>query len=77
MQSLLILGPEALSGMSSAASRDLDGFVAASARIINLPIDAAYGAGVAESFRQLAMAAELVMSFVLADDIDPATVFRP
>jgi hypothetical protein len=76
------LGPEALiTGLeaptASPLTTDPSVYVAASAAAVGLPIDPALRAGVVESFRQLAVAADLLMSFAVADQIDPATVFRP
>jgi hypothetical protein len=56
---------------------DLEDFVDVCATTIGLAIAPEYRAGVVESFRQLAASAELVMSFPLPDEVDPATVFRP
>jgi hypothetical protein len=72
-----VLGPEALMGFPAGSGEDVSGFVTASAALIGLPIDPAFYTGVVESFRQLTIAANLVMSFTLADDVDPATVFHP
>jgi hypothetical protein len=77
MQDMSALGPEAVTRVAPGAGCDVDAFVTASAQTIDLPIDPAYRAGVVESFRQLAIAADLIMSFPVADEIDPASVFHP
>jgi hypothetical protein len=76
------LGPEALiTGLDAPAASplttDASAYVAASAAAVGLPIDPGHLPGVIESFCQLAIVADLVMSFAVADEIDPATVFRP
>jgi 1-carboxybiuret hydrolase subunit AtzG-like protein len=65
-----------LSIVSVKTQFDLESFVDVCAATIGLSIADEYRAGVVESFRQLAASAELVMSFPLPDEVDPATVFR-
>ncbi|MGH7277402.1 MAG: DUF4089 domain-containing protein [Candidatus Rokuibacteriota bacterium] len=47
------------------------------ARLVGLPLDPAYAAGVAEHFARVMAAAALVMDFPLAEEIEAAPVFRP
>ncbi|MBI3256636.1 MAG: DUF4089 domain-containing protein [Actinobacteria bacterium] len=47
------------------------------AALVGLPIREEHLSGVAAHFRILRDRAELVMSFPLPDDIEPAPVFRP
>lgn len=47
------------------------------AALVGLPIPSEYLSGVAVHFRVLRDRAEMVMSFPLPDDIEPAPVFRP
>jgi hypothetical protein len=56
---------------------DAERYVDAAAAAIGLIIAPELRSGVIASFKQLADTAELVMSFPIDDDIDPAVVFRP
>ena len=63
--------------MSKETMSDTERYVDAAAAAIGLAIPAEYRAGVVTSFAQNAAMAELLMSFDIADDTDPAPVFRP
>ena len=56
---------------------DADRYVDVTAAVIGLPIPPESRDAVVASFRQIAAMADLVMSFPIDDDIDPAVVFRP
>ena len=56
---------------------DAGAYVDAASAAIGLVIAPELRAPVVANFRQIADSAALVMSFPLADDIDPAVVFRP
>lgn len=56
---------------------DADAYVDAASAAIGLTIAPELRASVVANFKQIADTAALVMSFPLADDIDPAVVFRP
>jgi hypothetical protein len=55
---------------------DIEALVDASAAAIGLPIAAAHRPGVLLHFERIADMAQSVMEFPLADDIEPAPVFR-
>jgi hypothetical protein len=54
----------------------VDALLAASARALSLPIDAAWRASVKRDLRLILMHAALVDQFLLPDDTEPAPVFR-
>ena len=56
---------------------DADRYVDTAAAAIGINIAPELRPGVIASFKQIADTAELVMSFRIDDDIDPAVVFRP
>jgi hypothetical protein len=54
---------------------DIEAFVTAAARIIDLPLAPAHQPGVVMNFQRIAALARLVNEFPLASDVEPATVF--
>ena len=63
--------------MENKKTFDAERYVEAAAAAIGLTIAPELRPGVIASFKQIADTAELVMSFPIDDDIDPAVVFRP
>ena len=55
---------------------DADAYVEAAAAAIDLPIAAEHRSGVVLNLERLAVMAQLVMVFPLAEEIAPAPVFR-
>lgn len=56
---------------------DVERYVDVTAAAIGLPIAPESRAAVVASFGQIAAMADLVMSFRIEDEIDPAVIFRP
>ena len=56
---------------------DPETFIDAAAQLLELPLDPAHRPGVVLNLRRLADLAELVMSFPLPDDAEPAPIFTP
>jgi putative aminopeptidase FrvX len=56
---------------------DAGAYVDMAAALIGLPIDAAHRPGVIVNIERIAQMAALVMAFPLADEVEPAPVFRP
>ncbi len=63
--------------LSNALPFDPERHVDGTAAAIGLSIPPDDRAAVVDNFGRIAAMAQLVMAFPLADDIDPATVFRP
>jgi hypothetical protein len=63
--------------LSSALPFDPERLVDEAAAAVGLSIPPDDVAAVVENFGRIAAMAQLVMAFPVADDIDPATVFRP
>jgi len=55
---------------------DLDAFIAASARALALPVDSAWLPAIRSNLEVTFRLAALVADFKLADDAEPAPVFR-
>ncbi len=56
---------------------DADAYVDAAAALIGLPIHPEHRPGVVLNLARVAQMAALVMDFPLADETEPAPVFRP
>jgi hypothetical protein len=63
--------------LNSAPPFDPQRFVDEAAAAVGLSIPPDDRAAVVENFGRIAAMAQFVMAFPVADDIDPATVFRP
>jgi hypothetical protein len=63
--------------LSIATPFDPERFVDEAATAVGLSIPPDDRAAVVENFGRIAAMAQFVMAFPVADDIDPATVFRP
>jgi hypothetical protein len=63
--------------LNSALPFDPERLVDETAAAVGLSIPLDDRAAVVENFGRIATMAQLVMAFPVADDIDPATVFRP
>lgn len=57
--------------------RAVAAYAAGAAPLLGLTIDPAWRAGVIEQLHVILRAAAIVGEFPLADDVEPATVFRP
>lgn len=60
----------------SSTREDLDAYIAASAQLLGLPIDAAWKPTVRDNLRVIFMHAEKVEDFPLPDEAEPAPVSR-
>jgi hypothetical protein len=63
--------------LTSARPFDPERFVDEAATAVGLSIPPDDRAAVVENFGRIAAMAQFMMAFPVADDIDPATVFRP
>jgi len=63
--------------LTSALPFDPERFVDEAATAVGLSIPPDDRAAVVENFGRIAAMAQFMMAFPVADDIDPATVFRP
>ena len=54
---------------------DIEAFVEAAARIVDLPLAPEHRSGVVMNFRRIAAMARLVNEFPLPPDVEPAPVF--
>jgi hypothetical protein len=63
--------------LSIATPFDPERFVDEAAAAVDLSIPPDDRAAVVENFGRIAAMAQFMMAFPVADDIDPATVFRP
>jgi len=68
---------KAMLGMSYLfVSHDLDAFIAASARVLALPVDPAWYPAVRANLEVTFRLAAVVADFKLPDDAEPAPIFR-
>ena len=66
---------KSLARRSRPASKPLDDFIDAAARVLDLKIDAAWKPAIAAHLEATLRLAALVMNFPLADDAEPAPIF--
>ncbi len=55
---------------------DIDAYVAETAALLGIPLTAEAKAGVAVNLKRTADAAQLILGFEMAPDLDPAPVFE-